>query len=68
MAVAVERLAEEALALSDQERAQLAYKLLVSLEGPPDEGMDAARDKEIKERVDRIREGTAKGRAAASSS
>jgi len=64
MAVAVERLAQEALALSDQERAELARKLLVSLEGPPDEGVDAAWDMEIKERVDRIREGTAKGRPA----
>jgi hypothetical protein len=61
MAVAVERLAQEALALSDQERAELARKLLVSLEGPPDEGVDAAWDTEIKERVDRIREETAKG-------
>ena len=64
MAVAVERLTQEALALSDQERAELARKLLVSLEGPPDEGVDAAWDTEIKERVDRIREGTAKGRPA----
>ena len=64
MAVAVERLAQEALALSDQERAELARKLLVSLEGPPDEGVDAAWDTEIKDRVDRIREGTAKGRPA----
>ena len=38
MAVALERLAQEALALSDQERAELAHKLLVSHEGPPDEG------------------------------
>ncbi|HEY2046258.1 MAG TPA: addiction module protein [Candidatus Udaeobacter sp.] len=64
MAVAVERLAQEALALSDQERAELVRKLLVSLEGPSDEGVDAAWDTEIKERVDRIREGTAKGRPA----
>ena len=64
MAVAVERLAQEALTLSHQERAELAHKLLVSLEGPPDERVDAAWDTEIKERVDRIREGTAKGRPA----
>ena len=64
MAVAVERLAQEALALSDQERAELARKLLVSLEDVPDEGVDAAWDTEIKERVDRIREGTAQGRPA----
>jgi putative addiction module component (TIGR02574 family) len=64
MAVAVERLAQEALALSDHERAELAPKLLVSLEGPADEGVDAAWDSEIAKRVDRIREGTAKGRSA----
>ena len=39
MAAAVERLAQEALSLSDQERAELARKLLVSLEGPPEEGV-----------------------------
>jgi putative addiction module component (TIGR02574 family) len=64
MAAAVERLTQEALALSDQERAELARKLLVSLDGPPDEGVNAAWDSEIAKRVDRIREGTAKGRPA----
>jgi putative addiction module component (TIGR02574 family) len=64
MAAAVERLAQQALALSDQERAELARKLLVSLEGPPDQGVDAAWDLEIAKRVDRIREGKAKGRPA----
>jgi putative addiction module component (TIGR02574 family) len=64
MAAAVERLTQEALALSDQERAELARKLLVSLEGPPDEEVNAAWDLEIAKRVDRIREGIAKGRPA----
>jgi len=64
MAAAVERLAQEALALSDEERAELARKLLVSLEGPPDEGVREAWDHEIAKRVDRIREGTATGRSA----
>lgn len=64
MAAAVERLAQEALALSDHERAELAHKLLVSLEGLPDENVDAAWDREIAKRVDRIHEGTAKGRSA----
>ena len=64
MAAAVERLAQEALSLSDQERAELARKLLVSLEGPPDEDVTDAWDREIATRVDRIREGTAKGRPA----
>jgi putative addiction module component (TIGR02574 family) len=64
MAAVVERLAQEALALSDRERAQLARKLLLSLEGPADEGVNAAWDIEIEKRVERIREGTAKGRSA----
>jgi len=64
MAAAVERLAKEALALSSQERAELARKLLVSLEGPPDEDVNEAWDREIAKRVDRIREGAAKGRPA----
>ena len=64
MAATLERLAQEALALSDQERAELARKLLMSLEGPPDEGVNTAWDLEIAKRVDRIREGTAKGRSA----
>jgi len=64
MAAAVERLAQEALSLSDQERAELARKLLVSLKGPPEEGVEAAWDVEIAKRVDRIGEGTAKGRPA----
>ena len=42
MAAAVERLAKEALALSNQERAELARKLLVRLEGPPDEDVNEA--------------------------
>jgi Putative addiction module component len=60
MAAAVERLARQALALSDQERAQLARKLLLSLEGRANEGVSAAWDIEIEKRVERIREGTAK--------
>jgi putative addiction module component (TIGR02574 family) len=64
MAAALERLAQEALALSNQERAELARKLLVSLENTPDEGVSEAWDLEIAKRVQRIREGTAKGRPA----
>ena len=64
MAAAVERLTQEALALSDRERAELARKLLGSLEGTFEEDVEAAWDVEIAKRVDRIREGTAKGRPA----
>jgi hypothetical protein len=52
------------LTLSDRERAELAHKLLVSLDGIPDEGAKEAWDQEIANRVLKIREGTAKGRPA----
>jgi len=64
MAATVEKLAEDALTLSDRERAELAHKLLVSLEGAPEENVEEAWDAEIAKRVDRIKEGTAKGRPA----
>jgi len=64
MAAAVERLVKEALALSNQERAELARRLLVSLEGPADQEVNEVWDREVAKRVDRIREGTAKGRPA----
>jgi putative addiction module component (TIGR02574 family) len=64
MAATVEKLAQDALTLSDRERAELAHKLLVSLEGAPEEGVEEAWDAEIAERVARVKEGTAKGRPA----
>ena len=64
MATTVERLAQDALALSDRERAELAHKILVSLDGVPDKGSEDAWDDEIARRVQKIRDGTAKGRPA----
>jgi putative addiction module component (TIGR02574 family) len=64
VAATVDRLAQDALTLSDRERAELAHKLLVSLDGIPDEGAEEAWDQEIANRVQKIREGTAKGRPA----
>ena len=64
MAATVDQLAQDALTLSDQERAELAHKLLISLDGVPDEGAEEARDQEIAKRVQKIRDGTAKGRPA----
>jgi putative addiction module component (TIGR02574 family) len=64
MAATVAKLAEDALTLSDRERAELAHKLLVSLEGAPEENEEEAWDAEIAKRVDRIKEETAKGRLA----
>ena len=64
MAATVDQLAQDALTLSDQERAELAHKLLISLDGVPDEGAEEAWDQEIAKRVQKIRDGTAKGRPA----
>ncbi len=64
MAATVEKLAQDALTLSERERAELAHKLLVSLEDVADENVDEAWDVEIQKRVERIKEGTAKGRPA----
>ena len=64
MAATLQKLAEDALTLSDRERAELARKLLASLEGAPEEGVEEAWDAEIAKRVARVKEGTAKGRPA----
>ena len=64
MAATVDQLAQDALTLSDQERAELAHKLLISLDGVPDQGAEEAWDQEIAKRVQKIRDGTAKGRPA----
>ena len=64
MAAKVEKLAQDALTLSKRERAELAHKILVSLEEVADENVDEAWDVEIQKRVERIKEGTAKGRPA----
>jgi hypothetical protein len=64
VAATVDQLAQDALTLSDRERAELAHKLLVSLDGVPDERAEEAWDEEIAKRVQKIRDGTAKGRFA----
>ncbi len=64
MAATVDQLAQDALTLSDRERAELAHKLLVSLDGIPDEGAEEAWDQEIASRVQKIREGGRQGSAA----
>ena len=54
-------LLEKALALSTRERGVLIDRLIESLdEGPPEEGVEAAWDEEIKRRVDDIRSGRVK--------
>jgi putative addiction module component (TIGR02574 family) len=64
VAATIEKLVRDALTLSNRDRAELAHKLLVSLEDVAEENVDEAWDIEIGKRVDRIKEGTAKGRPA----
>lgn len=48
--------------LSTTERAELAAELLASLDGEPEEAVEAAWAAEIQRRVERVRSGEAKGR------
>ncbi len=57
----VAQLTEQALGLSESERAELAHKLLLSLD-EVEEGVEEAWEEEIAKRVERINNGTAKGR------
>ena len=56
---ALEKLRSEALNLSETERAELAYNLVVSLDGPPDADVEKAWDTEILRRLSEIDAGTA---------
>jgi putative addiction module component (TIGR02574 family) len=51
-----------AMRLSTTERAELAAALLASLDGEPEEAVEAAWAAEIQRRVERVRSGEAKGR------
>jgi putative addiction module component (TIGR02574 family) len=57
---ALEKVRSEALNLSEAERAELAYNLVVSLDGPPDPDVEKAWDVEIMRRLSEIDAGTAK--------
>jgi putative addiction module component (TIGR02574 family) len=50
-----------AMRLSTTERAELAAALLASLDGEPEDAVEAAWAAEIQRRVERVRSGTAKG-------
>jgi len=65
VAVTIEQVTHEALSLSEGERAQLAATLLRSLD-PVEKAPDAGQawEAEIARRVERVRQGTAKGRPA----
>jgi putative addiction module component (TIGR02574 family) len=60
MTEAAERLLHDALELSHDERAALALRLSESLDGPPDEGAEAAWANLIARRVQEVQAGTAK--------
>lgn len=64
MSATIEQLTEDALGLSEQQRAELAHRMLLSLEEVIDEGVDGAWEAEIAKRVARIKQGMAKGRPA----
>jgi len=53
-------LREDALALSEAERAHLAHDLVASLDGPAEQGATEAWDKEIVNRINEIDGGNAK--------
>ena len=56
---ALEKVRSEALNLTEAERAELAYNLVVSLDGPPDSDVEKAWDMEIMRRLSEIDSGTA---------
>lgn len=65
MSTTVEKVRNEALALSTSERASLAHDLILSLDQSADYTLSAAQEAEIQRRVQRVREGHASGRPAA---
>jgi len=54
----LEQIRNQALALSESDRAELARDLLKSLDGPPDPDANNAWDAEIERRLKQIDEGT----------
>jgi putative addiction module component (TIGR02574 family) len=57
-----ERVREEALNLSEAERAELAHLLIRSLDGPPDPDAEAAWDEKLERRLAEIKAGTVTGK------
>jgi len=55
----LEKVRSEALSLPETERAELAYNLVVSLDGPPDADVEKAWDVEIMRRLSEIDSDTA---------
>ncbi|MBN1997526.1 addiction module protein [candidate division KSB1 bacterium] len=64
MSVLLKEIANKALDLSSEERAELVHELILSLDNLKDKGVEKAWDMEIEKRVKDIKNGTAKGRYA----
>ncbi len=62
MSVLLKKVESESLALPINERAKLAYNLIVSLDEHVDSDVDNLWENEISKRVKNIKNGTAKGR------
>jgi putative addiction module component (TIGR02574 family) len=60
MSKVLAELKEKAAQLPEPERAELALSLIESLDGPADEGVEEAWDREIARRVGEIERGEAK--------
>jgi putative addiction module component (TIGR02574 family) len=61
MSTTVEKVRDDALALSTSERASLAHDLILSLDNPADYTLGPEQETEIQRRVQMVREGQAKG-------
>lgn len=60
MSAVLKQIHELLPALTEQERAQLAHELIAGLDGPEDQGVEAAWEAEIERRLDEIEAGTVK--------
>jgi len=60
----VDKVRDDALALSPSERASLAHDLILSLDDPADYTLGPDQEAEIQRRVQMVRDGQAKGRPA----
>ena len=64
MSLQLQEVVNKALNLSPEERAELAYELILSLDDTRDKEVETAWDAEIERRVREIKSGKAKGRPA----
>ena len=64
MSMLLEEVTRKVLNLPPEERAELAHELIVSIDDAIDKEAEVAWDTEIKRRVNEIKSGKAKGRAA----